>query len=102
MVQILVSEIVIALRVGVTFSALSKLNGPFALIAIAVRQLRCLPAYAILLLGESASRSSDNRRLADSPTCYSSQVSRANMALNDLEFAYAPVRDQVRDLREYL
>ena len=31
-----------------------------------------------------------------------SQVKRANMALNDLEFAYAPVRDQVRDLREYL
>jgi hypothetical protein len=25
-----------------------------------------------------------------------------NMSLNDLEFAYAPVRDQVRDLREYL
>jgi hypothetical protein len=24
------------------------------------------------------------------------------MSLNDLEFAYAPVRDQVRDLREYL
>jgi hypothetical protein len=24
------------------------------------------------------------------------------MALQDLEFAYAPVRDQVRDLREYL
>jgi len=24
------------------------------------------------------------------------------MALNDLEFAYAPVRNQVRDLREYL
>jgi hypothetical protein len=31
-----------------------------------------------------------------------SQVIRANMSLNDLEFAYAPVRDQVRDLREYL
>ena len=30
-----------------------------------------------------------------------SQV-RAKMSLNDLEFAYAPVRDQVRDLREYL
>ena len=29
--------------------------------------------------------------------------SRAHMSsLNDLEFAYAPVRDQVRDLREYL
>jgi hypothetical protein len=28
---------------------------------------------------------------------------RAKMAsLQDLEFAYAPVRDQVRDLREYL
>jgi hypothetical protein len=25
-----------------------------------------------------------------------------SMALNDLEFAYAPVRDQTRDLREYL
>jgi hypothetical protein len=25
-----------------------------------------------------------------------------NMSLNDLEFAYAPVRNQVRDLREYL
>jgi apolipoprotein N-acyltransferase len=25
-----------------------------------------------------------------------------SMSLNDLEFAYAPVRDQVRDLREYL
>jgi hypothetical protein len=24
------------------------------------------------------------------------------MSINDLEFAYAPVRDQVRDLREYL
>ena len=24
------------------------------------------------------------------------------MSFNDLEFAYAPVRDQVRDLREYL
>jgi hypothetical protein len=24
------------------------------------------------------------------------------MSLNDLEFAFAPVRDQVRDLREYL
>jgi len=23
------------------------------------------------------------------------------MSLNDLEFAYAPVRNQVRDLREY-
>jgi hypothetical protein len=23
-------------------------------------------------------------------------------SLNDLEFTYAPVRDQVRDLREYL
>jgi hypothetical protein len=31
-----------------------------------------------------------------------SQVLRANMALSDLEFAYAPARDQVRDLREYL
>ena len=27
---------------------------------------------------------------------------RAMSSLNDLEFAYAPVRDQVRDLREYL
>jgi hypothetical protein len=25
-----------------------------------------------------------------------------SMSINDLEFAYAPVRDQVRDLREYL
>jgi len=24
------------------------------------------------------------------------------MSLNDLEFAYSPVRNQVRDLREYL
>ena len=32
----------------------------------------------------------------------SSQVLRAKMSVNDLEFAYAPVRDQVRDLREYL
>jgi hypothetical protein len=24
------------------------------------------------------------------------------MSINDLEFAYAPARDQVRDLREYL
>ena len=32
-----------------------------------------------------------------------SQVIRTNMSsLNDLEFAYAPVRNQVRDLREYL
>jgi hypothetical protein len=31
-----------------------------------------------------------------------SQVKRAKMSLNDLEFAYAPVRNQVRDLREYL
>jgi hypothetical protein len=28
--------------------------------------------------------------------------SQAMSSLNDLEFAYAPVRDQVRDLREYL
>jgi hypothetical protein len=27
---------------------------------------------------------------------------RKAMSINDLEFAYAPVRDQVRDLREYL
>jgi hypothetical protein len=26
----------------------------------------------------------------------------SKMSVNDLEFAYAPVRDQVRDLREYL
>lgn len=32
----------------------------------------------------------------------SSQVRRAAVSINDLEFAYAPVRDQVRDLREYL
>jgi hypothetical protein len=25
-----------------------------------------------------------------------------SMAITDLEYAYAPVRDQVRDLREYL
>jgi hypothetical protein len=25
-----------------------------------------------------------------------------SIVLNDLEFAYAPLRDQVRDLREYL
>ncbi len=25
-----------------------------------------------------------------------------SIVLNDLEFAYAPVRDKVRDLREYL
>jgi hypothetical protein len=25
-----------------------------------------------------------------------------DMSLNDLEFAYTPVRNQVRDLREYL
>jgi hypothetical protein len=31
-----------------------------------------------------------------------SQVKSQAMSLNDLEFAYAPVRDQVRDLREYL
>jgi hypothetical protein len=30
-----------------------------------------------------------------------SQVRHSSM-LNDLEFAYAPVRDRVRDLREYL
>jgi hypothetical protein len=28
--------------------------------------------------------------------------SGTNLMLNDLEFAYAPVRDRVRDLREYL
>jgi hypothetical protein len=27
---------------------------------------------------------------------------KSTMSLNDLEFAYAPVRNQVRDLREYL
>jgi len=27
---------------------------------------------------------------------------KSKMSLNDLEFAYAPVRNQVRDLREYL
>ncbi|SPE27621.1 exported hypothetical protein [Candidatus Sulfotelmatomonas gaucii] len=27
---------------------------------------------------------------------------KSSMTLNDLEFAYAPVRNQVRDLREYL
>jgi len=27
---------------------------------------------------------------------------RRIVSINDLEFAYAPVRDQVRDLREYL
>ena len=32
----------------------------------------------------------------------SSQVTSKAMSLNDLEFACAPVRDQVRDLREYL
>jgi hypothetical protein len=32
----------------------------------------------------------------------SSQVTSKAMSLNDLEFAFAPVRDQVRDLREYL
>jgi len=33
----------------------------------------------------------------------SRQVKKEQMAsLQDLEFAYAPVRDQVRDLREYL
>jgi hypothetical protein len=31
-----------------------------------------------------------------------SQVKSQAMSLNDLEYAYAPVRDQVRDLREYL
>jgi hypothetical protein len=32
----------------------------------------------------------------------SGQRKEQTMSLNDLEFAYAPVRDQVRDLREYL
>jgi hypothetical protein len=27
---------------------------------------------------------------------------KSKVALTDLEYAYAPVRDQVRDLREYL
>jgi hypothetical protein len=40
------------------------------------------------------------------PKFKQSQVPRAaiehKMTLNDLEFAYAPLRDQVRDLREYL
>ena len=32
-----------------------------------------------------------------------SQVRKQEMSsLNDLEFAYAPIRDAVRDLREYL
>ncbi len=39
------------------------------------------------------------RFLADSLS--QSQVHEP-MSLNDLEFAYAPVRNQVRDLREYL
>ena len=36
-------------------------------------------------------------RGADALSCY-----HRPMTLNDLEFAYSPVRDQVRDLREYL
>jgi hypothetical protein len=45
---------------------------------------------------------------APASTLYPSQVLRVRsrkeqtMSVNDLEFAYAPVRDQVRDLREYL
>ena len=35
-------------------------------------------------------------------TVQKSQGKSQAMSLNDLEFAYAPVRDQVRDLREYL
>ena len=42
-----------------------------------------------------------SRKNADSQS-KSSQVKSQGMSLNDLEFAYAPVRDQVRDLREYL
>ncbi len=39
----------------------------------------------------------------EAQTSYQSQVLKSKrMSLNDLEFAYAPVRDQVRDLREYL
>ena len=34
------------------------------------------------------------------PSLTKSQV--PSIVLNDLEFAYSPVRDQVRDLREYL
>jgi hypothetical protein len=34
---------------------------------------------------------------AQDKNCYHS-----SMSLNDLEFAYSPVRNQVRDLREYL
>ncbi len=42
-------------------------------------------------------------RTAASLTPIQSQVSRANHGIvQDLEFAYAPVRNQVRDLREYL
>jgi hypothetical protein len=40
------------------------------------------------------------RRIATLPN--QSQVPKSTMTLNDLEFAYAPVRNQVRDLREYL
>jgi hypothetical protein len=43
-----------------------------------------------------------NKKQIQIPT--QSQVKRKEqtMSLNDLEFAYAPLRDQVRDLREYL
>ena len=37
----------------------------------------------------------------DPPTHHKSGQ-KSKVALNDLEYAYAPVRDQVRDLREYL
>ncbi len=35
-------------------------------------------------------------------TLQSKEKDRSPKVLNDLEFAYTPVRDKVRDLREYL
>jgi hypothetical protein len=43
-----------------------------------------------------------SREDADSHFKTKSGLKSQAMSLNDLEFAYAPVRDQVRDLREYL
>ncbi len=37
-----------------------------------------------------------------SPKCNSKYAIESNLMLSDLEYTYSPVRDRVRDLREYL
>jgi hypothetical protein len=51
-----------------------------------------LPTSAVVLYISEGNAASQSK----------SKSGHKRMSLNDLEFAYAPVRDQVRDLREYL